>query len=249
MRTKMFLISLLSFMIFLLVSGFLIYSQMKTIKGLNLEVLEDKLYTENTVILGWSLKNVNLDRLGQSSLPSSWGEIMVVDNSNLVISASTNHEHVGKSLSTVPELLDQATPVIEAMKRAAPENIRTHDYMIALSPLAQNSSLIGFKPKSWERGLISQQNDQIKRNTENITTILIFYLAGGLVFAVIISLVITFTVSRPIHRVAEAFEQLSFGDLDTELPRSGGKTMVRLSDSFFRLRTSLKYALERLGSR
>ena len=249
MRTRMFLISLLSFMVFLLVSGFLIYSQMQTIKGLKLEVLEDKLYTENTGILSWALGNIGPERIGQSSLPSSWGEIMVVDNADLVIRSSTNPGHVGKALPAVPELLDQAAPVIEAMKKAEPGNIRTRDYMIALSPLAQNSSLIGFKPRSWERGLISEQNGQIQRSTESVTIILMLYLAGGLVFAVIISLVITFTVSRPIHQVAKAFEQLSLGDLEAELPASGGKIMVGLSESLFRIKTSLKYALERLGSR
>jgi len=245
----MFLISLLSFMVFLLVSGFLIHSQMQTVKGLQLEVLEDKLYTENTGILAWALKNISPETVGRSPLPSSWGEIMVVDNTDLVIRASTNRDHVGRVLSAVPELLDQASPVIEAMKKAAPGNIRTRDYMIALSPLAENSSLIGFKPRSWERGLISDQNVQIRRSTGNATTILMLYLAGGLVFAVIFSLVITFTVSKPIHKVAEAFEKLSLGDLEAELPASGGKTMARLSESLFRIKTSLKYALERLGSR
>lgn len=249
MRIKLFLISLLSFMMFLLVSGFLIYSQMRMIKGLDLEVLENKLYAENTGILSWSLKNMNPEGLTRSSLPSSWGEVMVVDNTSLVITSSTNNAHVGKLLSAVPEILDQASPVIEAMKRSTPGNIKTRDYMIAHSPLAQNSTLIGFKPKAWERGLISEQNNQIRKNTENITIILLIYLAGGLVFAVIISVVITFIVARPIHRVAKAFEQLSLGDLEADLPKTGGKTMVRLSDSFFRIKTSLKYALERLGSR
>lgn len=249
MRTRMFFISLLSFMIFLLVSGFLIFSQMQLIKGLKLEVLEDKLYTENTGILAWSLTQVNPERLDRSPLPSSWGEIMVVDNSSLVITASTNRGHVGRMLTAVPELLDQASPLIEAMKRAAPETVRTRDYMIALSPLAQSSSLIGFKPKSWEKGLISEQNGQILRHTKSTTAILMFYLAGGLLFAVIVSLVITLTVSGPFMKAAKAFEQLSLGDLEAELPGSGGKIMVKLSESLFRIRTSLKYALERLGSR
>lgn len=249
MRIKLFSITLMSFMVLLVASAFLISTQMQTIKGLDLTVLEDKLYTENTEILGWSLKNMDPEALGRAAMPPSWGEIMVVDNSTLVIKASTNQNHAGKMLSAVPQLLDQASPVIDAVKKAVPGNVRTHDYMIAVSPLAGSSSLIGLKPKSWERGLISEQNGRIRQHTESMTTVLMIYLAVGSVFSVIISLAIAFMVSRPIHRVAEAFEQLSLGDLDSDLAGSGGKVMVRISDSFFRLKTSLKYALERLGNR
>ncbi len=249
MRTKTFLVTFLSFMVLLFCSALLIYLQMQTIKNLRLGVLENKLYIENTGILAWSMKNVDLEKLGRMPLPSSWGEILIVDNTSLTIKSSTDQRHAGMSLYKIPQLLDQASPVIDAMKKGRDETVKTKNYMIALSPLPENSTIIGFKPKEWERGLISEQNDQIQRNTRSITTILIFYVAGGLACAVVLSLIIVFILTMPVTRAAKAFEQLSLGNFDKELPRSGGKVMVSLSDSFFRLKTSLILALEKLGSR
>lgn len=249
MKTKTFLITFLSFMVLLISSALLIFMQMQTIKNLRLGVLEDKLYTENTGILAWSMKNVNIEKLGRTTLPASWGEILIVDNTSLIITSSTNKGHVGTSLYKIPQLLDQASPVIDAMKKGQDETVKTKNYMIALSPLPENSSLIGFKPKEWEKSLIAEQNDQIQRNTRSITTILIFYVAMGSAFAIVLSLIIVFLLTIPVTRAAKAFEKLSLGNFDEELPRSGGKTMINLSDSFFRLKTSLILALEKLGSR
>lgn len=250
MKTKVFLITFFSFMVLLLCSAFLIYTQIQTIKGLRLNMLEDKLYSENTGILAWSMKNIDLQKLDQtSSLPASWGEILIVDNSTLIIKSSTNQGHVGIGLSTIPQLLDQASPLIEAMKKGSSTTVKTKEYLIAVSPLLENSSLIGFKPKEWERGLISEQNNQIQMSTQSITHTLIYYVAGSFAFAVILSFLIMFLVSAPITKAAKAFEQLSLGNFDEDLPRSGGKNMVTLADSFFRLKTSLKLTLEKLGSR
>ncbi|MRR14346.1 hypothetical protein EG833_02735, partial [archaeon] len=161
MKIKTFLLSFFSFMVLLVVSAVLIFFQMKAIKGIHLEVLEDKLYTENTGILAWAMNNANLDRLEQTNLPTSWGEILIVDNTSLVIKTSTVKEHSGMNLSMVPQILDQASPVLDAVKKSTGTTVKTKDYMIAVSPLPENSTIIGFKPRSWERGLISDQNNQI----------------------------------------------------------------------------------------
>lgn len=248
MKIKTFLLTFASFMVLLVVSAILIFIQMKAIKGIHLEVLEDKLYTENTGILAWAMDNAQLDKLDQSKMPASWGEIIVVDNTSLAIKSSTVKEHAGMSLSTIPQILDQANPVLEAVKKAERTQVKTKDYMIAVNPLPENSTLIGFKPKSWERALISDQNNQIIESSKSMTTTLIFYLAGGTIFAVVLSFLITILIIKPMDNAAKAFEQLSMGDFDTEMQRKNGSTFESLSDSFFRLKTSLKYALDKLGS-
>ncbi len=249
MKIKAFLATFLSFMALLLCSAFLIYLQLQAIQGLHLGVLEDKLYAENTGILSWSMKNIDVDALGRTPLPESWGEILIADNASLTIKTSTHTGHAGMSLYKIPQLLDQAQPVIDAMKKGRDETIKTNAYMIAISPLPDNVSLIGFKPKSWEKGLVSEQNDQIHRNTRSIATILVIYVAGGMACALVLSLIIVFLLTSPVSRAARAFERLSLGNFDEDLSGSGGKTMVILSESFFRLKTSLKLALEKLGSR
>jgi methyl-accepting chemotaxis protein len=120
---------------------------------------------------------------------------------------------------------------------------------VVIAPLSRNRTLLGFKPRSWEQALISEQDAQIGHSVESLRTVLMAYLGGGLILAVIFPLIIVFMTSRPLNRATKAFEQLSLGDFDSELSPAGGKSMASLADSFFRLKTSLKIALGKLGSR
>ncbi|HNY66295.1 MAG TPA: hypothetical protein PKM41_12745 [Deltaproteobacteria bacterium] len=247
MKLKTFLIVFVSFVVVLSCSAAIIFLQMQAMKGVRLELLEDKLYTENASILSWAMKNMDIGRINPAGMPSSWGEIMVVDNESLTVSTSTNRKHAGMQVSTIPELLDQAAPVLAAVAKRTDSTVKTRDYTIVLTPYAQGSTLIGLKPKSWEKGLISGQSMQLQQGTASALRYLIGYLAAGLVFALVLSLVIAFVAASPITKAARAFEDLSLGNFDADLPRTGGKTLVSLSDSFFRLKTSLMYAMEKLG--
>jgi methyl-accepting chemotaxis protein len=249
MKIPSFIIAFCCFLVFLVASAMLVYTQMGAVKNLQFAMLEDKLYAENTEILSWSMRSLDTDKMTEEPLPVSWGEILIVDNTSLIIKSSTNLEHTGMLLHSVPQLLDEASPLIDAIKKPARKNIRTEKYMIAISPLSQNRSLIGFKPRSWEQGLISQQTEQVRKSVESFKTILTIYLAVGVILTFAFPLIIVFMTSIPLNRTAKTFERLSLGDFDVEFPPSGGKSMAGLSDSFFRLKTSLKIALEKLGSR
>jgi len=249
MRISSLIITFCCFLVFLLGSALLVYMQMGAVKNLQFSMLEDKLYAETTQILSWSMKSMDEGKITETPLPVSWGEIMIVDNTSLVIKSSTNLEHTGMLLHSIPQLLDEASTLIDAIKKPGEKTFQTDKYMIAVSPISRNRTLIGFKPRSWEQELISQQTDHVRRSAESFRTIVIAYLAVGTVLAFAFPLLIAMVTSAPLKRAANAFERLSLGDFDAELPPSGGKSMAILSESFFRLKTSLKIALDKLGSR
>ncbi len=249
MRFKIFTLIFIGFLMILFGSSVLIYSQIQKVQDINLGLLEDKLYAENTEILAWSLKNIDIDSLGDNPLPGSWGEIMLVDNNNLSIISSTNKAHAGLFMYKVPALLDQASGIIDAIKGKKPVNMASENYMIAIMPTAENTSLVGFKPKSWEKAILAEQDSHLSTNIQSTTTVLLIFGAIGLVLALIIALVISNIVTKPTRRMVSAFEQLSIGNFDAEIPTYSGKVYVSLVESFFRLRTSLMMSLERLGGK
>lgn len=247
MRIKIFLLMFVSFAVIIACSAGIIFLQMQAMKDIRLDAMEDKLYAENSSILSWALKNMDPGKIDAAGLPSSWGEIMIVDNESLIVQTSTTKKHQGMQLSAVPELLDQAAPVLAALGKPVSTTVKTKAYMIVLTPYAQGGTLIGLKPKAWEKGIIAEQSGKLQQGTSSATFLLFGFIAVGFALALILSLIMAFVVTSPVSRTAKAFEELSLGNFDAELPRSGGKAFVSLSDSLFRIRTSLKYALERLG--
>lgn len=249
MKIASFAAAFCCLLVFLLGSALFVHTQMGVVGGLELCVLEDRLYKENSDILSWAMMSMDTEKLTEAPLPASWGEVLIVDNASLVIINSTNQDHAAQKIHAIPQLLDESAPILAAIRKSSRETVQTEEYMVAIAPLSRDRTLLGFKPRSWEQGLISQQGAQIARSVESLKTVLMAYLGGGLALAVIFSLLIAFMNSRPLNRATKAFEQLSLGDFDAELSPAGGKTMASLAYSFFRLKTSLKIALEKLGSR
>jgi len=249
MRLRIFTLIFLGFIMILFGSSLLVYTQLHRVQDINLQLLEDKLYTENSEVLSWSLKSIDTDSLGDNPLPASWAEIMLVDNNSLTIISSTTKAHAGLFIYKVPELLDQASGIIDAIKTKKSVNVASDTYMIAIMPTEGNDSLVGFKPKSWEKTIIDEQSSQLNTNIQSIATVLLILCAIGLGLAFITALVISNIVTRPTRKMVSAFEQLSIGNFDVDIPESGGKVFVNLAESFLRLRTSLMMALERLGSK
>lgn len=247
MRTRAFLLIFAGLVFILTCSAGVIFLQMQVMKDVRPEKLEDKLYAENASILAWVMKNTDPERIDPAGMPPSWGEIMIVDNASLAVTSSTSRAHVGSKISAIPELLDQAAPVLASLGRSAPGTVSTKDYTIVLAPRGPGSTLVGLKPRAWEKGLLSEQSSQLDRGASSALRVLVGFLVAGVVLSLVLSLAIALVVSSPVSRAAKAFENLSLGDLEADLPRSGGKTFVSLADSFFRLKTSLSYALEKLG--
>lgn len=230
-------------------SALLVYTQFKKVQDINLQVLQDRLYTENTKILSWSMNSIDLGSLGKNPLPDSWAEIMVVDNDSLVIRSTTNKDHAGLIMYKLPELLDQAKGIMDAIKKKTAVTVHSDTYLVAVMPVNNNRSLLGFKPVSWEKTLLTEQDSLIKNNFGSTTTILIVFCAAGLVLTILIALFISIIAIKPIRKIISSFEELSMGNFETEIPRIRGKAFESLIESFFRLRTSLMMALERLGGK
>lgn len=249
MKIKVFSIVFITFFIVLTCSAFLMYTQFRKVQDIDLNVLQDRLYTENTKILSWTMNSLDLDTLGDNPVPDSWAEIMVVDNESLLISSTTNREHTGLVMYKLPELLDQAKGIMDAIKTNTATTVRAHTYIVSVMPLENNRSLLGFKPVSWEQGLLEQQNSQIQNSFESTTILLIAFYAAGLFLTFLIALFLANNAVKPLQRMISSFEELSMGNFDAEIPKIKGKSFESLIESFFRLRTSLMMALERLGGK
>jgi nitrogen fixation/metabolism regulation signal transduction histidine kinase len=249
MKIKVFLIVCLGAAIMLLFSSILVYTQMRAMQNISFDTLTESLYNEDSTILSWILSSVSTDRIDTMKLPDSWAEIFVVNNNDLVVASSTNQSHKGLPLHRHPELLDQAPSLIEAMKAGKPTALKTSQYMVVIHPTSADQTIVALKPKAWEKGLVSQQDAQIRKDRSAITRTLLIFLGIGLFIAILISFLIAFIVVNPTRKLLNAFEALSLGDFDYEIKEAWGEDMKTFTESFLRLKASLVMALERISRR
>ena len=248
MKIKTFLIVLVGNLIILIGAGALVYSQLSAVKGINSDGLIDKLYKEDANILSWTMQAVNPDALERLTLPASWAELMLVDNSSLQIIGSTNQAHKQQFMYKVPELLDQGQGIMTALQNNKAVMIGTKDYMVAIRPLDGNRSLIGFKPKAWEAQLIAGQKSEYQAKVGKVTSTLAIFFGIGAFLALIIALLVSLTTGRSMGSLVKALEELSLGNLEVSPPVAGkDREMNAFIASFRRIKASLSMALERLG--
>ena len=249
MKIKVFLIVCLGAFIMLLISSILVYTQMRAMKNISLNALTESLYNEDSKILSWTLSSVPTDRITAMKLPDTWAEISVVNNNDLIVSSSTNPNHKGLPLHRYPELLDQASLLMEAMKVGKPTTVRTSEYMVVVQPINADQTIIALKPKAGERGLVSDQDAKIRNDVSASARTLLIFLGIGLLMTFLISYIIAVIVVNPTSKLMDAFEALSLGDFDYEIKGAGGKDMEAFTESFLRLKASLIMALERISRR
>jgi methyl-accepting chemotaxis protein len=247
MKIKVFFITCLGLLSILIVSTLLVYIQMRTVNSINFDTLTESLYQEDSKILSYVLSAVSMDRIETMKLPESWAEILVVNNSDLTVVSSTNPKSKGLPLHRHPELLDQASYLMKSMKTGKSSIVTTHDYMVIIHPISADQSLIALKPKTWEKGLVAKQDEQIGKEASKSVYLMIILLGIGLFLAVLVSFLVADTVVRPLKKIMDAFKALSLGDFDNDLDEVKGKDMKAFSESYLRLKTSLTMALERLG--
>jgi len=247
MKIKSFLITFIGALVMLIGSSYLLYVQLASLERIDLQGLTNTLYEENTKVLAWSMKSINTDAIGKEPIPESWAEIMVVSNKTLSIIDSTSPDHIGLYMYKIPSLLDQASPIINGIKSRTAANISTKEYMVSVLPIENETSLIGLKPKAWEKGLLSQETGQLNRDLNRSKKILIIYLLLGLCVAIIIAVMVSITNSRTTHNALKSFEELSLGNFDIKGPSNNVKDIHSPQATFQRLKTSLIMALERLG--
>jgi HAMP domain-containing protein len=249
MKIKVFLIVCLGAFIMLLISSILVYTQMRAMNDINLNALTESLYNEDSKILSWILSSVPTDRITAMKLPDTWAEILVVNNNDLVVSSSTNPTHTGLPLYRHPELLDQASFLMDSMKVGKPATVRTSEYMVVVQPINADQTIIALKPKAWEKGLVSEQDAKIRKDVSATTRTLVIFLGVGLLITFLISYLIATAVVNPTRKLMDALEALSLGDFDYEIKGAGGKDMEAFIESFLRLKASLVMALERISRR
>ncbi|MGC9325495.1 MAG: hypothetical protein ACP5G0_12200 [Desulfomonilia bacterium] len=247
MKMKIFIIVCLSSLLILAGSAAMVFIQIQRMQGITLDTLTEKLYTENTDILSWIMTSFDPGHIGDLTLPSSWAEIIVVDADDLRITSSTHSDHVGKSMYELPEVLDQAEEILNAVKKGQPARISAERYMVAVSAAHQNRHIIALKPKAWEENLVSMQDSQIREKTEGLKRLLVIYAIAGLCIVLVVAAFVSILVTRPYARVFTAIEELSLGNFEIEAPEMSTREMKNLSASFLRLKASLEMALERLG--
>ncbi|MCZ2108429.1 MAG: HAMP domain-containing protein [Dehalococcoidia bacterium] len=72
---------------------------------------------------------------------------------------------------------------------------------------------------------------------------------GGIAVAVAFALLIAFSITRPIRRLAEVADRMSLGELDIEIGVEGKNEVGQLAESLRRMQASLRSAIERLRAR
>lgn len=249
MKIKVFFITCAGSAIILVASSMLVFTQMRAVQDIGLDTLTESLYQEDAKILSWILSSVPLDRVETMTLPESWAEIFVVNNSDLVVVSSTKQGRRGLPLYRHPDLLDQGSMLMDAMRAGKTSTVNTPDYMVVIRPAGAGQSIIALKPKAWEKNLVSRQNAQIDRDASRITCTMLIFIGAGLCITFLVSLLIAFVVVNPTLKIRDAFEALSLGDFDHEVPGTGRKDMKAFMESYLRLKTSLTMALERIQRR
>jgi methyl-accepting chemotaxis protein len=249
MKIKVFFITCAGLVSILIASALLVYTQMRAVENINLDTLTGSLYQEDSKILSWVLSSVPIDKIDSMKLPASWAEIFVVDHSDLKILSSTNPNRKGLPLHSHPDLLDQASKIMESMKTGKPSTLSTKAYMVIIQPMNNNQSIIALKPKAWENGLVSKQDTQLDKDASKVNFTLVIFFCIGLGVALVVSFLVAIYVAKPTKKLMVALEALSLGDFSHEFKGTMDNDMKTFAESYLRLKTSLAMALERLGRR
>jgi methyl-accepting chemotaxis protein len=112
--------------------------------------------------------------------------------------------------------------------------------MVVIQPLGAEQSIVALKPKAWEKGLVSKQNNQMKDISSNIFTILGIFLIIGACISILIAYIITRTIAAPTGHALEALEALSMGDFKHEIEATKSREMKSFTESYLRLKTTKK---------
>jgi hypothetical protein len=246
MKIKIFFIALAGFILVLAGSLTLVIFELSSLKNINMDGVTEKLYKENNQIMSSIIQAIPPSSYETLKLPASWAEIMTVNSDSLVILASTNKNNMGKYVYSIPGLLDQAKDILAQMKKSKPAEIQSKDYVVAVIPYQANTFIIGLKPKTWEKGLISSQLAEMNRTSSAIYKSLIILAGSGIFISIALAFLISLTLSGYLAEFSKSIKALSLGDMEINAPASKGKDLAVFSESFSRIKTSLVMALDRL---
>ncbi len=72
---------------------------------------------------------------------------------------------------------------------------------------------------------------------------------GGVALALLLAVVISMSITRPVRHLAEVADRISLGELDARIDVESDNEIGRLAESLRRMQTSLRAAIERLRQR
>ncbi len=249
MKLKVFLIVLAGSMLMLAISSALVFTQMRSVRSVDLSPLADSLYQEDARILSFILASVDPARIDTLKLPPSWAELFLVNTADLQLTASTDPSHRGMPLYRHPQLLDQAEAIIGSIRKGAGSTVSTPGYMVVMQPLGSGSMIVALKPKAWEKGLVAKQEQEIASRTYRITLVLGIFLAVGLLLSLALAWGVSRTVAGPVKKALDALEALSLGDFEYDLDENATHEMGLFVESYLRVKTSLEMALAMIARR
>ena len=243
MKIKTFIITFAGALLIVAAAAYIVVSETRAIGDINLASLENSLYEENIAVMTWFMDSAGITE--DMALPESWGEIMLVDNTSLSISKSSDPASRDTLLYQHEKLLDQADGIIQAIKSGQEAKATTKDYMVAIKPVSGGQSLIGLKPRSWEKNILAAQNDKIADISSAAGNFTMMFIGAGILLSLVIALMIAMITAGTSKKTLDLFDRLSLGDFDTDVP----KLPERDKHIYIRLKTSLMMALERLGEK
>lgn len=244
MKTRIFWTSLLIglLLVFCASSAVWLVNQQSRAR-LNLSQLENGLYQGNAELVRWAMSDLNAARLAGLNLPQQLAEIVLLEPASLKIVAATVPSHNGKLLPEVPNLLDRAEPLMQALNSTKLTEVKGRDYTLIIRPAAGGLYLVAFKPRAAETALLASQQLIIAAHFKRQQLILLGLAMGGSLLALILAVVIARLAAGSHNQALKAFDELSRGNFAAE-PAGLKPDEARI---YARLHASLSLALERLG--
>lgn len=244
MKTKTFIVTLLTALV--LVAGIaaaLLFETHSASAKLNLSQLEDGLYSSNAELISWAMNDLDGRKLSGLKLPPALAEVVLIEPDSLRIESATVAAHQGQLLPQIPGLLDRAEPLINALRTSQTTTVKGRDYTLIIKPAEGGLYLVAFKPNEHERNLLSAQQAAINRHFKRVNRLILMAAAVGVILGLLLAFLTAKLATGSYAQVLKAFDNLSRGDFDSA-PDGLKADEARI---YARLRTTLTFALERLG--
>jgi HAMP domain-containing protein len=111
---------------------------------------------------------------------------------------------------------------------------------------ATDAAFAAFTAAGSPLGAEFQRRIDDSRNSEYIAGGIAF---GGIFIALLLSVIVARTITKPLGRLAEVADRMSLGELDIDIDVAGKNEVGQLAESLRRMQASLRSAIERLRMR
>lgn len=172
----------------------------------------------------------------------------------------------GEAMSHSLETAMAANPRLEASLRpilqrstAARESFAggLDDYVLGSQPIATTMDfLVGSRAADQSAALVKEAHTSLRASFQERADSARsnLYLTqgialGGVIVALLLAMVVSRSITKPIGHLAEVADRMSLGELDVTIDVEGNNEVGQLAESLRRMQTSLRSAIERLRQR